>query len=166
MNNFRFRKISAFIAPVLVTMFAGLCTANPSQQDVFKSISDNMGAKSDNSHFLAGMAIVAGVAILIGIFTRQKPPKALKARSSNHPAKLMKEIMRATSLRPAEVKYLKLLAEREAIASPLTLMLCPSVLLKAGKTSTSKAEKRVFLQLTRKLGIALQPQRQRTAVAG
>lgn len=154
----KFRRLAFIIAAIVVLpLFAALAHAEPSQQDVFKSISDNMGAKTDNSHFIAGMAIIAGVAILIGIFSRQKPPGAAKSRSTNHPAKLMKEIVRATSLRPAEVKYLKLLAERESLASPLTLMLCPSVLLKAARTSRTKAEQRVLIQLTRKLGISLQP---------
>ncbi len=142
----------------LLWMVASIARANPTQEDVFKSISENMGAKTDNSHFLAGMAIVAGVAILIGIFTRRKPPAA-KKQSLNNPTRLMKEIVRATSLRPAEVKYLKTLAERESISSPLTLLLCPSVLLRAARTSNSKAEKRLLLQVTRKLGIAMQVQR-------
>ncbi len=142
-------------AVAVLWVIAGLAHAQPSQEDVFKSISDNMGAKTDNTHFIAGMAIVAGTAILIGIFNRKKSPAVAKA-ALNNPAKLMKEVIRATSLRPAEVKYLRMLAERESIESPLTFMLCPSVLLQAARNGTSKAEKRVLVQLTRKLGISLQ----------
>ena len=159
MNVRNAKWLACSAALMALSLVAGMAHADPTQEDVFKSISENMGAKTDNSHFIAGMAIVAGVAILIGIFSRRKPPTAAKKSALNHPAKLMKEIARATSLRPAEVKYLKALAQRESIDSPLTLMLCPSVLLRAARSSTSKAERRVLVQVTRKLGISLAPPR-------
>ena len=59
---------------------------------------------------------------------RRRTPKAL-----NHHGKLLKELAAAVSLKPAEVKQLKLLADEQKLSNPLTLILCPSILAKAVK---------------------------------
>ena len=62
---------------------------------------------------------------------------------------------------PAELKQLKLLVDRKRetdaeddvhIESPLTLILCTSVLVRAMKSPPSKIDRKVVAQLARKLG--------------
>ena len=74
-------------------------------------------------------------------FKRQASPKAI-----HHPAKLTKELAQAVALKPAEIKQLKTLADQIqaqhgiTIQSPLTLLLCPSLLAKAMKEQRHGAE--------------------------
>ena len=147
-----------------VSRFTPLASAAPTQEDVFKSIQTNVGESgaADSGKVLALLAGVAAVVILLVLFNqrqrREAAPKVL-----NHPGKLLKEVMRDTGLRPVEVKQLKILAEEtrvaegEALQSPLTLLLCPSVLAKAVHARPAKIDRRVVAQVLRKLGAANNP---------
>jgi len=55
------------------------------------------------------------------------------------------------NLRPSEVRQLKVLAEEQQVSSPLTLLLCPSVLAKAVKHQSGKVDTRVIAQVARKM---------------
>ena len=59
----------------------------------------------------------------------------------------MKEVLRTVPLKPAELKQLKVLAEQsraaQGIQSPLTLVLCPSVLARAAQEKSTKANRKV-----------------------
>jgi hypothetical protein len=55
-------------------------------------------------------------------------------------------------LKKGEMKHLKTMAVEQNCASPLTLILCPSVLAK-GINSKGKADKRVVMGVARKMGI-------------
>jgi hypothetical protein len=160
--------VSRFIPPVSrLTLHAAsvilflllsctLASAKPTQQDVFKSIQDNVNESSD-----AGVKPIllicagAGVLGLLALFgrrqTRQATPKPL-----NHPGKLLKEIMKAVPLKPAELKQLKVVVEEssagsgEPLQSPLVLVLCPSVLAKVVQARTTRADRRVLGQVLKK----------------
>jgi hypothetical protein len=101
--------------------------AAPSQQDVFKSISENVGNTNDTGHLLVVLLITtligASLVVLSQRHKRQISPKAL-----NHPKKLVKEITRQIDVNPREVKRLKAIAEEKGYSSPLVLMLCPSLM--------------------------------------
>ncbi len=60
--------------------------------------------------------------------------------------------MRTVDLRPAEVKQLKMLADDQNVSSPLTLLLCPSVLAKAVKAKPGKVDRKIMIAVARKLG--------------
>lgn len=64
----------------------------------------------------------------------------------------MKEIVRQIDLRPAEVRQLKILAEAQNVSSPITLLLCPSVLAKAVKECSGKVDRKVMMSVAKKLG--------------
>jgi uncharacterized membrane protein YeaQ/YmgE (transglycosylase-associated protein family) len=140
----------------VVGLLAGLLTstlhAAPTQEDVFKSISDNMSQKQDGGQLLAVLAAIAGAAVLFAVINkhrqRDKGPKAL-----NHQGKLLKEVLRATTLRPAEARLLKSLAESQSLDNGLVLLLCPSVLEKALREKNGKVERKVAVQLARKAGL-------------
>jgi hypothetical protein len=143
--------------PILVLLLScAVASAKPTQQDVFKSIQDNVNESSD-----AGVKPIllicagAGVLGLLALFgrrqTRQATPKPL-----NHPGKLLKEIMKAVPLKPAELKQLKVVVEESAagsgepMQSPLVLVLCPSVLAKVVQARTTRADRRVLGQVLKK----------------
>jgi len=64
---------------------------------------------------------------------------------------------KAIVLRNAEVKNLRIVAEQtdrgdgEPIASPMVLLLCPSLLAKASRDRQSKADPKIINQVIRKV---------------
>src|SRR3954469_7697762 len=125
-------------------------SAAPTQQEVFRSIQDNVGSTTDPKKFVAFILAVAALVLLLAVVSKRKQrqvtPKAL-----NHQGKLLKEIMRQIDLRPAEVRQLKVLADAQELSSPLTLLLCPSILAKAVKEKGGKVDRRAILSVVKKL---------------
>lgn len=109
-----------------------LVLAQVKLEDVFKSAQENMRQSPASSHlmvfFLGALAIVILLLIL-----HQSLKRAAVLKPVNHQGRLLKEISRLLQLKPAEVRQLKRLAEQESCSSPLTLLLCPSLLAKAVK---------------------------------
>lgn len=141
-------------------LFTAISLATPTQEEVFKSISDNV-SQSDGSGRMLLAFIVTGAAVLMlmALFsarsTRKAVPKAL-----NHPGKLLKEISKNIALRPLEVKQLKLLAEAERnagvpVESPLVFLLCPSALTAAMRSNRVKVDRKVMAGLARKMGLVV-----------
>ena len=132
--------------------------AAPTQEEVFKSISQNVSDGDGSGRtllavLLGGVAIVMLLVLLSSRRTREASPKAL-----HHSGKLLKEIMKKVPLRPAELRQLKLLAEaeREAgepIDSPLVFILCPSALTSAMRSNRVKVDRKVMAGVARKLGL-------------
>ena len=125
-------------------------SAAPTQEDVFRSIQDNVGQSTDPRKILAFFIGAVAIVILLGVFSHWRKREA-KPKILNHQGKLLKEIAAALSLKPAEIKQLKILAEEQKILSPLTLLLCPSLLAKSVKEAPAKVDRRVILQIARKL---------------
>ena len=131
--------------------------AKPSQAEVFRSIKQNVGQRTDDSG--KGLAVLlAGAAALIMVMLigarirrRQSVPKVV-----DRPRKLLKEIMKTVPLKPKELKQLKILAEEggEPVQSPLTLLLCPSVLARAVNSRPRNVDRVVVAQIVRKMGLA------------
>ena len=121
------------------------------QEDVFKSISDNVGGKTDPKVFyVAALLVVAVVLLLVvvnSIRKRQASPKAV-----NHHGKLIKEILKSIPLKGGEVKQLKAMAAEQQCTSPLTLVLCPSLLAR-GMNTRGKADNKVVMGVARKMGM-------------
>ena len=148
----RFKNIVFAAIGLSAGLIASTLHAAPTQEDVFKSISDNMSQKQDSGQFLAVMAAIAGAAILVAVVSKHRQrdttPKAL-----NHQGKLLKEVLRSTSLRPAEARLLKSLADSQSLDNGLVMLLCPSVLEKALREKNGKLERKVAVQLARKTGL-------------
>ena len=134
-----------------IGQFATAAAAQLRQEDVFKSISDNVSGSGDPTPFYAVALIGAGIVLVLSVanyfMKRQARPRAV-----NHRGKLVKEVLRRVPLRNVEVKQLKVMAAEQGCDSPLTLVLCPSLLAK-GIQETAKADKRVALGVARKMGI-------------
>jgi len=145
-------------------------------QDYLKSLSDGVGGKVppkktaaaeeptasgsneeiNSSHFLAFLVlIVAVVLIVIWWGNREERPKKIK--QVNHSRKLLRQISREMGLAGAEVKQLKLLADvherlsGKALQSPLTLLICPSILGATLQESDIKIDRAVVASLARRL---------------
>jgi len=148
----KFRRLVLAVFALSIGLMASVLHAVPTQEDVFKSISDNMGQKSDAGPFLGVMATIAAVAILVAVISkrRERPrlPKAL-----NHQGKLLKEVLKSTPLKPSEARLLKSLSETQEVDNPLVMMLCPSVLEKAMRQKKGKLDRKVATQLARKAGL-------------
>jgi hypothetical protein len=134
-----------------IGQFATAAAAQLRQEDVFKSISENVSGSGDPTPFYA-MALVGVGIILVLIVVNQFMKRQARPRAVNHQGKLVKEMLRRLPLRGGEVKQLRLMAAEQGCESPLTLVLCPSLMAK-GIQEKGKADKRVVLGVARKMGI-------------
>jgi hypothetical protein len=148
---------SLILALLLVSLTQSRLFATPSQQEVFKSIQESMGPRTEvDSTPVLILAAGGVIALVVLSVLSRRQQKAGSPAALNNPKKLLKEVMREISLKPAEVKQLKLLADSvetqtgEA-ASPLMLLLCPSLMGKGLKASPGKIDRKVIAQMVRRL---------------
>jgi hypothetical protein len=108
------------------------------------------GQTGDPSKLLALLAAAGGLAVLLVVLgyrrQRELAPKAL-----NHHGKLLKEVSKAIPLKKGELRQLKLLAGRVGL-SPLTVLLCPSLLARAAQEHSDGVDHATVGALARKLG--------------
>ncbi|MCC6422178.1 MAG: hypothetical protein IT447_01765 [Phycisphaerales bacterium] len=120
-----------------------MALAKPTSEEVFRSFKENMSSDPSTGSMLpfllAGAALII---LLVVIASRQKHSATPKA--VNHPGKLLKEIAKSAGIKPSEIKKLKNLAQQAgerqgaALQSPLTLVLCPSVLAATMRQTKAK----------------------------
>jgi hypothetical protein len=125
--------------------------AAPTQEEVFRSIQDNVGSSTDPKKFFAFLTGTVALVILLAVLSKRKQ-RQIAPKTLNHQGKLLREILRRVDLRPAEVRQLKMLAEDQEISSPITLLLCPSVLAKSVKERAGKVDRKVLMSVAKKLG--------------
>jgi hypothetical protein len=148
------KNILPFALRVFLTswclFFCSSALASPTQKEVFKSIQDNVGGTVDPKKFIAGMIAVGGLVILLAVMS-QRRKREVTPKAFNSQGKLLKEIVKQVNLRPAEIRQLKSLADAQGVSSPLTLLLCPSILTKAVKEANVKIDRKVILAVAKKL---------------
>jgi hypothetical protein len=160
------RPIAAGILTFYVFTFysAPAASAVPTQEDVFKSIQESVGpSQTDYSKLLPFALAAVGLVIFIAVAGQWRRREG-KPRTLNHHGRLVKEVMKTVPLRASELRQLRVLAEEgreEPLQSPLTLVLCPSLLAEAirehqsgGARGRSTLDRKVVLQLARKVGVA------------
>lgn len=123
--------LAAAVSPALAD------DAGPTQEQVFKSISNNVDSSVDSRKLMAGLAAVGGVVILLVVITSRQQQQGTPQKL-NHQGRLMKELMKETGLTRSQAKALKARADQLAAAgrplnSPVTLLLCPSLVKPASK---------------------------------
>jgi hypothetical protein len=149
--------VALLLAVLLVALLAAPAGAQPTQEEVFKSIGDNVNEPVDSGRVLGVIAGIAGVVVLVAVVgqwrARDGSPKAL-----HHHGKLVKEVLRALPLKGAEVKQLKAIVQDvlpkaggEAPESPITLLLCPSLLARAAQASPERVDRRLVAGLVKRL---------------
>jgi hypothetical protein len=152
----RFKKCkTCLIAAAMITL-AFCCTARaeeipPTQYDaVLKSINQNTRSTTDMSKVVPWL--IGGVALIIMLaLYSQRRQRTVSPRALNHRGKLVREIAKGIHLRKVEVKQLKMLADEKELSSPLTLLICPSVLVKAMRSRNPRLDRRVLAQLAQRM---------------
>jgi hypothetical protein len=143
--------------------FSRPALAQPTQEEVFQSIKDNVGpSQTDYSKLLPYALVGLGVVILAVLVSQRKRQETATPKPLNHQGKLLREVLKTVPLRAAELKQLRMLADarEERLASPLTLLLCPSLLAQAvqvrqaqGSKGKGKLDRKAVLELARKVGL-------------
>jgi len=123
----------AFLALALchLLLAAPPVRATPTQEEVFKSISNNLGPTVDGNKVFAVFLTVLGAAIVLVVLSKRQKKAALPQKL-NHQGKLMRELIKSAGLTRSEAKTLQALMQQletagQPLRSPLTLMLCPSL---------------------------------------
>ena len=132
--------------------------AQPTQEEVFKSIGQNVGEPVDSRHVIAVIAGIAGVIILVAVVGQRRTGRRPSPGALHHHGKLLKEVARAASLKNGELKQLKALVHgartrgaADAPDSPLTLLLCPSLLARAADADRGKVDREAVARLVKRL---------------
>ena len=137
--------------------------ADATQEEVLRSIGKNVSESGgDSGRVLGVLAGVAGAVVLLVVVGQRRGGGGLAGPKPLHShSRLMKEVLRTVPLKPAELKQLKLLLQESRARggegpvpeSPLTLVLCPSVLLKSARGRSEKVNRKVVAGLAKKLGV-------------
>jgi hypothetical protein len=133
------------------------------QEEFFKSVQDSVnntgptGSGISSGGVVVFLSIVGALVGVIALCNRivarraQAGSPAAKAAVLNQPRKLMKEVGKAAGLSGEEMRQLKALAEQHGHASPLTLLICPSLLIDGARHEDTKADKQVLAKVARKV---------------
>jgi hypothetical protein len=160
------RVVTVLFSSFIILHSAFPASAAPTQEEVFKSIKQNVGHQSEGSG--KGMAILAGGAgalILVMLLGSRVKRRQTSPQPLHHSGRLLREVMKTVPLKKKELKQLKLLAEAsrdeegEGVQSPLTLLLCPSVLSRTLKNHPVKIDRAVMSNVVRKMGVGKVSQR-------
>ena len=132
-------------------VFSGaIASAAPRQDEVFRSIQDNLGERTDPTKFVAVLCVGVAVVLLVVVANRWRKRQD-RPRAINHHGRLTRELSKQVNLKPAEMRQLKLLAEQQQVENPMTLLLCPSLLVKAAKQNPDKLDRKVVANLLRRV---------------
>jgi hypothetical protein len=124
--------------------------AQTRQDDVLRSIQQNVGESVDPRKFIAAIVVIGGLIATLFVVNAMRN-YAARPRAVNHRGKLLKEMSRTLSIKPSEMRQLKTLAEAQEVASPLVLLLCPSLLNKAVKSAGDRIDRSTVGNLARRL---------------
>lgn len=156
-RSFPLGKLFLAGAAFAVTMSPMVASAAPTPEEISKSFSQNMDGEVNASTFLYVVGGALALILLLSLANRQWRKGTTTPKVLNHQGKLMREVLRSIPLRGREVKQLKALAEQveaeRPLASPLTLMLCPSVLAKTIQTKKPRGDRKAIIAVARKAGL-------------
>ena len=98
---------------LLLCAISSVTDAAPTQNDVFKSIQDNVSHPTDLNSTPVILLVLGGALVmaLLVYFSRREQKVASAPTTLNHPGKLAREVLKSVPLKPAEMKQLKLLAD-------------------------------------------------------
>lgn len=108
-------------------------------EDVFKSTQENIG-RDPSSGRLLGVLLGTIAIVLLLVLLQHRLKRNATPKKVNHQGKLLKEVLQTVPLKNPELKQLKDLAERQGCSSPLTLLLCPSLLAKGMEASKRRSD--------------------------
>ena len=149
-----FAVVLCFLAAILLLAHNAQATA---QEDFLKSMSEGVGSGGGEQHSVLPiiLAVAAVIMLLAWVGTRER--KAARPKTVNHSRKLLKQIGREVGLAGVEIRQLKVLADvhertgGEPLHSPLTLLLCPSLLQKPLEVGDSRVDNAVVARMARRV---------------
>ena len=150
----RLGTISALIV-CFVCGTAATALAMPTQEEVFQSTKQNMDSTVDISKVVPYLLAGISLAIMWGLYNHHRKRQTTPGKL-NSPGRLSREVCRKISLRPVEIKQLKLLADEQEIEYPLTLILCPSLLGKAIRSPGAQVDRAVVKEIVQRLKQSLE----------
>jgi hypothetical protein len=118
-------------------------------EDVFKSTQESMNQGGGSDRALALVLGGMALAVLLLVLSQRRKHAAIP-RGMNHPRKLLKEVVKVTQLKSSEMRQIQKLADEQGCGSPLTLLLCPSILARATQDK-SPSERQALGRIVRKL---------------
>jgi hypothetical protein len=163
--------LSSILHPLSSLFCASAHAADQRQEEVFRSIQNSVRSGGDmNGGGMILLLLAGGIGLLVLVASLRKRAGVATAtgggvyggvtRPINHSGKLLREVRKQVGLGSAEMKQLKLLADAlatpdEPAPSPLTLLLCPSVLAKAvEKARGSRIDRDVIAGLVKRIKVA------------
>ena len=106
------------------------CLAKAKLEDVFRSTRESMTPSIGFGPLVPLLLAAVGLALLLLLLNLRRKRVATPA-SLNSPKRLMKEVGKTLPMKSGEMRQLRELAESLNLESPVTLLLCPSLLAKA-----------------------------------
>jgi hypothetical protein len=125
-----------FLSTIICVLTAAVpARANPTQEDVFKSISSNVNDQVDGRKVIGFLAAFVGLVILMVLINSRQQRKEVP-KVTNHQGRLMRELMRSAGLKRSQIRQLKSLSDdladgNQPVENLVTLLLCPSLIRKA-----------------------------------
>lgn len=141
---------------IFVALLLPVATAQaaPTQEEFFKSMQTSVDNASDGSGVVLWMIAGAlGLVVLVYVIGNRQRGHVVKPKVLNHSRKLLREVARDAQIKGWELKELKAAVDDGVCSSPLTLLICPSLLAKAVTEPApgAKANRRALAQIARKL---------------
>lgn len=117
--------VAIFVALVLAIPPAARAT--PTAEDVFRSV-DGPDESQSSGNMSVLPWICGGIALVLICVVISKRQSGTSRKTLNSMNKLLHEVQKGTPLRSLHIKQLKLAATALNCDSPLTLLLCPSLM--------------------------------------
>jgi hypothetical protein len=108
-------------------------------EQVFKSTQENIG-QAPTAGRVIGMVLGISAVILLLVLLQHRLKRHANPKKVNNQSKLLKEVLKTVPLKSTELKHLKELAQRQACSSPLTLLLCPSLLARGVEATKRRSD--------------------------
>ena len=150
MNAWQFRGTLGAIA---LTLTGAVVSAETAEQEFKRSLQESMDAPVDPTKLVAFVLAMVALILAAVVFNKWRAVagRPRSTRALNSPGKLIREICKGVNLRPVEIKQLRVLCDQQNIASPLVMLLCPSVLGKAVKENQKRIDRSVLGALAKKI---------------
>ena len=117
--------------------------------DFYRSTRESLTEAPSTGRIVALLALAGALLILLIVlhlwYQRQAVPKTI-----NNQGRLTKEVGRSLAMKSDELAQLTRAAEEQSLASPLVLLLCPSLLSKT-IAAKSGSEREVLMRLAKRL---------------